>query len=210
MEPLTDIRREFLQEMINISFGRAAASLADLLNIFVTLDVPKVAEVNHAFIAKELEERMGIDSDIAVVQQAFYGDFSGEVLLAISAEIGRKAVEVMAQNGGFAPQLPLEQLEAEVLLEVGNIVIGACLGQFSHLLEKTLSYEAPNVLLRNGTVSRLGRGSQGQDRRALIVVTRFLLGERALSGFLFILLHQHWFDALYLAVDDFIDKLSAD
>ncbi len=209
MEVLTETRQEFLQEMINISFGHAAASLAELLSVCVELGVPKVNEVDGSQISCSLVERVGEEQETTVVQQAFNGDFSGEVLLIIPSELGKQAVNIMTEGSGFDPDMPMEEMETEMLLEIGNIVIGACMGQFSDLLTKSVTYEAPTIILENAPVSELQCGGQGEERRALIVLTKFEIGEETLSGFLFILLNERWFDSLYLAVDQFIEQLSA-
>lgn len=206
MELLTETRREFLQEMINISFGRAAASLAELLNVMVVLDVPKVNEIKSSEIPSALEEQVGIDTDITIVQQGFNGDFQGEVLLIIAADLGKEAVRIMTEGGGFVPDLPLEELESEMLLEIGNIVIGACMGNFSDLLRKSVSFEVPNIILEKTPIGSLD--CEVQNKRALIVLTKFQMGDEALNGFLFFLLNERWFDDLYLAVDQFIENFA--
>ncbi|MFH1147235.1 MAG: hypothetical protein V1736_05960 [Pseudomonadota bacterium] len=206
MELLTETRKEFLEEMINISFGRAASSLAELLSVRVILDVPKVDEIKSSEIPSALEKQVGADMDITIVQQAFSGDFHGEVLLIIAADLGREAVKIITEESGVAPDLPLEELESEMLLEIGNIVIGACMGSFSDLLEKTVRFEVPNIILEKTPIG--GLNSDVQNNRALIVLTQFQIGDERLKGFLFFLLNERWFDALYLAVDHFIESFA--
>lgn len=210
MESLTETRQAFLEEMLNISFGRAAASLAERLNVFVTLDVPNANEIEQAEISNLLEQRVGLEHDIIVVQQVFSGDFKGEVLLVIGADLVKQAVSIMSEKGGFAPDLPAAELETEIVLEIGNILIGACMGQFSGLLSKCVRYETPDVLLDKVSIDNLRFTNHNSDKKALVVMTKFHLGDKALSGYLFILLDQRWFDALYLAVDQFIEQLSAE
>ncbi|MFH1147662.1 MAG: hypothetical protein V1736_08140 [Pseudomonadota bacterium] len=210
MESLTETRQAFLEEMLNISFGRAAASLAERLNVFVTLDVPNAHEIEQTQISSLLEQRVGLEQDIIVVQQVFSGDFKGEVLLVVGADLVKQAVSIMSQEGGFAPNLPVAELETEVILEIGNILIGACMGQFSGLLSKSVRYETPDVLLDKASIDNLHYTNQHTDKKALIVMTKFHLGEKALSGYLFILLDQRWFDAMYVAVDQFIEQLAAE
>ncbi|MBW2644802.1 MAG: chemotaxis protein CheC, partial [Deltaproteobacteria bacterium] len=113
MEVLTELRQAALQEIINISFGRASASLAELLNAYVALNVPNVQEIAQSQIFEVLEQRVGIDKDITVVQQSFTGDFEGEVLLAVPATAGSRAINMLGQGSGFAPALSATDLEME-------------------------------------------------------------------------------------------------
>lgn len=208
MEELTQMRRDALQEIINISFGRASASLSELLNMFVALNVPNVQEIDQYKICDELEKRIGVEQDITIVQQLFKGDFSGEVLFSIPSESGIWAIKILSQEGGFSPDLPKTELEMEVFLEMGNIVIGACMGQFANLLNTSVSYEVPTILLNKDSVANLRSGEQGGDGKALLARTEFQLGDKALTGFLFILFSRRWLNVLYLSLDKFIENMT--
>jgi chemotaxis protein CheC len=210
MEALTELRQAALQEIINISFGRASASLAELLNAYVALNVPHVQEIAQSQVFEVLEQRVGIDKDVTVVQQSFTGDFEGEVLLAVPANAGMRAIKILGQGSRFAPDLPVTELEMEVFLEIGNIVIGACMGQFAELLNTSLSYEVPDILLTKSSIADLRRdeSNNGVKTLALLIKTDFQLGEEALSGFLFILFGQQWFNMVYLALDKFIEDMT--
>lgn len=210
MDTLTELRQAALQEIINISFGRASASLAELLNAYVALNVPHVQEITQSQVFEVLEQRVGIDKDVTVVQQSFTGDFEGEVLLAVPANAGSRAIKMLGQGNDFAPDLPKTELEAEVFLEIGNIVIGACMGQFAELLNTSLSYEVPEILLTKSSIADLRQDESNKDVKALalLIKTDFQLGEEALSGFLFILFGQRWFNMVYLALDKFIEDMT--
>ncbi len=211
MEVLTELREGALQEIINISFGRASASLSELLNVFVALNVPFVEEIEQSKILETLGQRIGVDKEITIVQQSFTGNFEGEVLLAIPANAAMRAIKMMGEGSGFAPNLPTTELELEVFLEIGNIVIGACMGQFAELINTSVSYEVPNILLTKSPIANLHLVEQqsGAARAlALLVRTDFQLGDKELSGFLFILFGQRWFDELYLALDRFIEEMT--
>lgn len=63
--------------------------------------------------------------------------------MALPGLAGRELVVMLGEDSGFQPALEMGQLEMEALLEVGNVVIGACLGQFAELLETSLTYTTP-------------------------------------------------------------------
>lgn len=207
-EVLTDMRKEAMIEIMNICFGRASAALADLLHIFVTLNVPDCLEIPRNSICPELESRIGIDNDITVVQQTFTGGLQGEVLLILPSEAGKKAITVLQEGGGYSPNIRVSDLESEVFLEIGNIVIGAFLGQFVELLGRSIRYDVPNILLKNTSITKLRSKCSDTDGNALFVKTQFQLGEDTLTGFLFVIMSEEWLNAIYLALDQFIESMT--
>lgn len=206
MEELTPMRGEALQEIINISFGRASASLGELLNLLIGLTVPDIQEIKQSQIWGELERLVGIDRDITIIQQSFTGALSGEVLLTMPSYAGKQFIAILGQEAGFTPDLPMTELEMEAFLEIGNIMIGACMGGFVDLLDTSVGYEVPTIILDKKPLANLDLRKQNNGGKAILVRTKFSLGDKALTGFLLILLSQYWFDALYLALDKFIEQ----
>lgn len=209
MEQLTEMRQALLEEMVNISFGKAAAALAELLNVFVILNPPKVEEVACSRVTAVLEERIGSDQELIIVQQGFHGELSGEVALLVAAETGRAAIKILQEGGGFLPDVPKEDLETEMILEIGNIVIGACMNHLSELLKKTVRYEAPHILWEVTATSDLSSGQNKEEQNVLMVFTKFHLGDNAFTGNLAIILNRQWFEVLYTALDNFWEQLSS-
>ena len=78
---LTTEQRDALTELINIGFGRAAASLSKLTGHRVQLDVPQVTMCPVAELADAL--RPYITGEIASVHQVFSGPVAGDALLVL-------------------------------------------------------------------------------------------------------------------------------
>ncbi|MBW2647626.1 MAG: hypothetical protein JRE23_15925, partial [Deltaproteobacteria bacterium] len=68
----------------------------------------------------------------------------------------------------------------------------------------------PDILLTKSSITDLRRDESNKDVKALalLIKTDFQLGDEALSGFLFILFGQRWFDMVYLALDKFIEDMT--
>ena len=78
---LTARQEDALIELLNIGFGRAAASLSQLTGHRVLLDVPQVT----IRPVEEVPEALGgvIQTDVASVHQIFSGQVSGDALLIL-------------------------------------------------------------------------------------------------------------------------------
>ena len=64
-------RLELLQEMINIGFGRSSAAIADLLNLFVSMNVPKIYDLTANGIRYYLIKQVGVSEKINLQKNRF-------------------------------------------------------------------------------------------------------------------------------------------
>ncbi|MBF0524408.1 MAG: hypothetical protein HQK56_04850 [Deltaproteobacteria bacterium] len=208
MIEFTDERHEALVELINICFGRAMASLAELLETHIHLSVPVIRSVNPEEVIKVLTASIEDKDEVTIVQQAFGGEFAGEAVLALPGWTSQSLVSMLTEQSGFTSDLEIDKLNLEVILEVGNIVIGACLGQFAELLESRISYSPPAVFLDRITSAGLKERLTTREIDALLVQTKFSHREREVTGYLFFFLSQFCLEGLFGAVDRFIKKMS--
>lgn len=207
MTLLTEERREALQEMMNIGFGRSMASLADLLGVFIELSVPDVKVIRAEGLLDYLLSVMEGNEELSLVQQGFRGDFFGEAVLALPGMAGRELVIMLSEDSGFNPAMEMGHLEMEALLEVGNVVIGACLGQFAELLETSLSFSPPMVLVENIHSLQLQEVFRARPGQALLIQTNFKVDQRAVTGYLLILLPEECLNWIYREVDSFLERM---
>jgi chemotaxis protein CheC len=182
---LTAHQKDSLSELINIGFGRAAAALSKLTGQRVQLEVPQVAICPIDELSRQL--RPMVSGEIASVHQIFSGPVVGDALLVIDQHSAAILKELLTNE----PALPLE-IDAsarEVLTEIGNILLNACLGTFGNLLHVQVSFSVPHLTLETleGVVSSIAVGREGL-RYALIVHAAFRLKNSSLTGYLVIVL----------------------
>ena len=123
---LTEMELDALQETMNISFGSAAADLAEIMDIFIQLTVPEISAVNVSSLSGMLEENINDFYSCSVVEQQFHGDFKGMAFLVFPHGDEMDLISYFQHPGTQSFKSDeLIDLEKEVLLEVGNILIGA-------------------------------------------------------------------------------------
>ena len=142
---LTAVQEDALIELLNIGFGRAAASLSQLTGHRVLLDVPHVT-IHPIDEVSESLERM-IRTDVASVHQIFNGPVSGDALLILD-QVGASMLKELLTNEPALP-LSIDASAREVLTEVGNILLNACLGTFGNLLKVQVSFSVPQLSLES-------------------------------------------------------------
>jgi chemotaxis protein CheC len=196
---LTAVQEDALVELLNIGFGRAAASLSQLTGHRVLLDVPQVTL--HAI--DEVGEALGrvIQGHVASVHQMFSGPVSGSALLILD-ESGAAILKELLTNEPALP-LSIDASTREVITEVGNILLNACLGTFGNLLRVQVSFSVPHLSIENvGAILESLMVSQQSIRYALVVHAGFRLRDTQVTGYLMIVLSVASLDRLIRAVED--------
>jgi chemotaxis protein CheC len=195
---LSVAQKDALIELINIGFGRAAASLSKLTGHRVQLEVPRIAMCPIGELSEQL--RPLVENEVATVHQIFSGPVAGDALLVLDQPSAAILKELLTNE----PALPLD-IDAsarEVLTEIGNVLLNACLGTFGNLLKIQVSFSVPHLTLEklDSVVGSVAIGHQGL-RYALIVHAAFRLKNSSLTGYLVIVLGVASIDRLIRAVE---------
>jgi chemotaxis protein CheC len=195
---LTLEQEDALAEVINIGFGRAAASLSRLTGHRVQLEVPQVTMCPVTGLSDVL--RPYIEGEIATVHQVFSGPVGGDALLVLDQRSASILKELLTNE----PALPLsiDASAREVIAEIGNILLNACLGMFGNLLRVQVSFSVPQVDLETleAVLESLVVDREGL-RYALVVHAGFRLRSGAVTGYLIIVLSVASVDRLIRAVE---------
>ena len=182
---LTGVQQDALIELINIGFGRAAAALSKLTGHRVQLEVPQITMCPIDEMADHLRPLLA--NELATVHQIFSGPVDGDALLVLDQHSAAILKELLTSE----PALPLEMDRSarEVVTEIGNILLNACLGTFGNLLKVQVSFSVPHLTLDTleSVVGSIAVGRQAL-RYALIVHSSFRLRNSSLTGYLVIVL----------------------
>ncbi len=195
---LTSEQQDALTELINIAFSRTAAALSEMTGHRVLLDLPQVTLCPIAEVAARLGDF--VQGEIATVHQIFSGPVSGDALLMLNYDGALMLSDLL--TGGRVPSPRLDASDREVLTEVGNILLNACLGMFGNLLKVHVMFSVPRLHLA-AIGALLGSLVIGEDelRHALVVYTNFRMRESAVTGYLVIVLGVASLDRLLAEVE---------
>jgi chemotaxis protein CheC len=196
---LTDRQNDALAELINIAFARTGAAFSELTGQRVLLSPPNVSIHRTAELPRALEKF--IPGEIASVHQVFAGPVAGDALLLLNYDGAMELTNLLIDDP--IPSSYLDESAREVLTEVGNILLNACLGMFGNLLRVHVSFSVPRLHLESldELVASLITGEQ--DRRfSLVVSTAFQVRDSAVSGFLVMALSVASLDRLLHEVEE--------
>ena len=200
---LTEPQRDALVELLNIGFGRAGAALSKLTGHRILLEVPEVA----IHPVSQLDASLGrvTAAKVASVHQVFSGPVTGDALLILDPVAASTLKELLTDE----PALPLEldTSSREVLTEVGNILLNACIGTFGNLLRVPMSFSVPDIDIATlrSVMDKLAAVGDAM-RYALVVTAGFRLRDAEVTGYVVIVLTVQSLTGLLIAVEQWIAR----
>lgn len=179
-------QKDALTELINIGYGRAAGALSELTGYRVSLEVPQVAIHEIEKISPLLQGV--VSGEVAAVNQVFNGPIAGNALLMLEQDAALILSRLFDHER--APTRGFDASAREVVTEIGNILLNACLGVFGNLLNVQVSFAVPRLHVE--TVEHLmhsiTRDATEGVSYGLMIQTRFNLRASDVSGYLIIVL----------------------
>jgi chemotaxis protein CheC len=200
---LTEPQRDALVELLNIGFGRAGAALSKLTGHRILLEVPEVA----IHPVSQLDALLGrvTTARVASVHQVFSGPVAGDALLILDPVAAATLKELLTDE----PALPLEldTSSREVLTEVGNILLNACIGTFGNLLRVPMSFSVPDIDIAtlHSVMDKLAAVGDAM-RYALVVTAGFRLRDAEVTGYVVIVLTVQSLTRLLIAVEQWVAR----
>jgi len=182
IDELTFDIQEGYQEVANVGMGQAADLLARLLGVFIELPVPQVRKLSASRLPQLIRNAIPA-SEVSVVTQGFVGSgVSGEALLFIEdshldglAQIIERQVDINAGR------------QLDLLMEVSNILIGACMGGFAEQLDLKFSMGHPVLLGRALDVKDLPLKAVNTDDELLTIEMCYSIQEQHINCSLLLL-----------------------
>lgn len=199
-EMLTDDQRDALQEIANIGMGQAGSSIAKIWGEFVNLSIPRIAQIDRKGIPEMLSKLVGSQAVVAG-RQSFHGQMRGEVIIVFSGGHPHQLSELMGYENTDAIE------EQELLLDVANILVGACLGGVASILGVDIGFSAPSIIGRDILPADLIRPEELVVSRALFLEVRFTLEERSFASHLIVLMPGAEIATLSQSLDKFLSAL---
>jgi chemotaxis protein CheC len=196
---LSQIQKDALTELINIGYGRAAGALSELTGYRISLEVPNVAIHQVESIAPVLEKLLV--QPVASVNQSFSGPLMGNALLLLDKSSALVLSRLLSESGRDTDDL--DSNAREIITEVGNILLNACLGIFGNLLQIQVNFAVPRFQLETIPHILDGMAHQASEklRFGLMVHTRFHVKSENVTGYMVIVLGISSLERLMLELD---------
>jgi chemotaxis protein CheC len=203
---LTDEQKDAVTELVNIAFARTGAALSELTGNRVELTVPEVT----AHPIADLMPALGrfVRGEVATVHQIFGGPVAGDAFLLLDIDGATRLVDLLTDAG--APTHQMGASAREVLAEVGNILLNACLGVFGDLLQVRFTFAVPRLHLEalGSMLDSLVIGRE-ELRHALLVGARFRVRATEVTGCLVLALGITSLELFVAAIEDWAERTAS-
>ncbi|WP_032095663.1 MULTISPECIES: response regulator [unclassified Alteromonas] len=182
------------REMVNVAMGRAGEDLAKLLGEFIDLPIPNVNLIESNELSMAVADINRSDR-VSAVSKGFVSEgISGEALVIFNDTKSQNIVELLK----YAPSASSENLELEALMDVSNILIGACLNGLSEQLAVAFSHTHPVLLGQHQGLSTLLSDNVHQWGKVMAVEIGYAIKAKDIS-----------FDLLLLFPGDAMNQIYA-
>ena len=180
------------QEVANVAMGRAADLLARLLDVFVVLPVPKVNMIEANELHMALNQVAEADVLSALCQGFIGSGIAGEALLIFNDASFGDIAELMKYKGELD-----ESAQMELLMDVSNILIGACLKGIADQLDIGFSQGHPMILGQHVNVHNIIKENSQHWQKTLAIEIAYSIENKNINC-----------DLLLLFTEDSVDSLS--
>jgi len=140
MITLTELQTDAVCELLNVGMGQATKSLSEMVGEEVLLAVPSAVVVTRRLAIDRIRQVAG--DPVTAVSESFSGPFSGEAILIFPEKQSLRLVQAMLGFGDL-PIENLSEMEQEALVELGNIVLNACLSSLANIFSQEMHCEVP-------------------------------------------------------------------
>ena len=161
---LSSDMRDCYQEIANVAMGRAGDLLARLLDVFVELPIPNVNFIEVSELRMALKDIENHESTSGVCQGFISAGISGEALLILNDSSFKDVASLL--NYQYDEDMGTE---LELLMDLANVLIGACLKGMSEQLDIQFSQGHPEVLGQHRKISDLIANNANKWKKTLAI-----------------------------------------
>lgn len=153
------------REMANVAMGQAGEKLAQLLDVFIELPIPNVNIIESTELHMAIAEIHKNDSISAVSQGFISAGINGEALLLFNDANFDNMVKLLK----YGVKASNEQVELEALMDISNILVGACLNALSEQLHVKFGQNHPMILGRHCGIESLLESSVSRWNKVVAI-----------------------------------------
>ncbi|MEJ2669158.1 MAG: histidine kinase [Gammaproteobacteria bacterium] len=196
-------QRDCLQELVNVAMGQAGDSLARYLEVFVELSVPRVRIIQIDQLHLELNLLANHATSVSAVRQGFYdacdgNGMRGEAIVIFGDASFKELSELLAYDEPLTAAS-----EEEMLLDITNVLNGACLSGIGEQIENELAFSPPSVIGRHIPPEAVVQKDKVDWDKALMVEINYKVENRSFQCGLLLLMPK---DVICVVIDA-LDRL---
>ncbi len=142
---LDDNQKDCLQELMNISYGAATAAVAEIIDKFATLNIPKIKTLTTDKFEEYFQKMFEKYDTYYVVSQNIDGNLNGENMFIMDEE----SVKNLALEFDLEKDEINDNELKDVVLEITNIISSTTSSKLAELIDASVTFAPPSVIKVN-------------------------------------------------------------
>lgn len=205
---LNQKREDALTEMMNISIGKAAKLLSEMLDKRINLKIPKVDLISLAEIEDDdfRLEKFPLDGHLLSSKINFGKGIEGAARLVFPIDQSKLLINLCLGEEEFDPDVKKDEftdVDFDVIREVGNVILNSIVGGLGNLVEDKIEYTLPKVEMVS--LTKVERNlSQMNDNYLLLIYNNFIIGETTIEGSILLVLSISSIENLLTEIDKLV------
>jgi len=197
---LDEDQRDCLQELMNISYGSATASLAEIIEKNATLGIPNIKTFDTTGFEEYCNETFN-NGHYYLVNQKIDGKLSGENLFIIDKE---SSINLAKEFGLEDDEINDSELK-DVILEVTNIISSTTLSKLASFFNTSISFSPPHIDSIN-TIRNFNEKFSTHYHYIIVISTQIIFEDQDIYGELIIMSKDESISFLKDSLDKVLDE----
>jgi len=190
-----------LREFMNVSIGAATASLANLLDAFGTMHIPKIEICDSGELNQKIESTIDTRSMYYVTKQLFTGKFGGECMFIISEESARNLGKHL-----YNATTPSKDDISDAVIELTNILTSTIVSRLTQELDTQVQFFVPSSQFIDAH-SIVSRDDVADYSKIIIISTILDFKDQKINGNIYILTRDEAIKSLKILIDKRIEEI---
>lgn len=179
--------RDYLQELLNVSFGGATAVISDMLETFATLHIPEIELIDVSEIQEYINKNFESSNEYFVFSQQFRGQIEGESIFISDFNSVKQLSMVVHEDTEY--QNDTDDVEEIISLtsELMNMLNSTTIKDIAKQLAKEVFLAQP-IVKKVKSNEIIGNTNLVNYKTIIMVSTHLDFKEENIKGTLYILL----------------------
>jgi chemotaxis protein CheC len=190
-----------LREFMNVSIGAATASLANLLDAFGTMHIPKIEICDSSELNQKIESTIDLESMYYATKQLFTGKFGGECMFVISEESARNLGRHL-----YNATTPSKDDISDAVIELTNILTSTIVSRLTQELDTQVQFFVPSSQFIDAH-SIVNRDDVADYSKIIIISTILDFKDQKINGNIYILTRDEAIKSLKVLIDKKIEEI---
>ena len=192
---------------MNISYGSATAAIAEIIEKFATLNIPKIQAVTLDEFKDYFKNKLEHSHTHYVTNQLINGTLNGETMFIIDEESTHNlGKEFLFEEDDSNKNEICEDDLKDVILEISNIITSTTLSKFAELIDASITFSPPCIKVLH-SIEEFNDSYIDEYNHIIIISTDIKFVDQNIKGELLILSKDESIVYMKEALNRVLDEL---